>query len=140
MCIRDRIVTAGGKNVSPAQLEDSIRAHPMISQCLVVGDNKPFIAALITIDAESVPGWLERNGLASDTSLSDLATNEKLRAEIAEAVDAANAKVSKAEAIKKFSILDTDFTIDSGELTPTMKLKRNIIHSAHQKAIADLYT
>lgn len=137
---KELIVTAGGKNVSPAQLEDSIRAHPMISQCLVVGDNKPFIAALITIDAESVPGWLERNGLASDTSLSDLATNEKLRAEIAEAVDAANAKVSKAEAIKKFSILDTDFTIDSGELTPTMKLKRNIIHSAHQKAIADLYT
>ena len=83
---------------------------------------------------------LERNGLASDTSLSDLATNEKLRAEIAEAVDAANAKVSKAEAIKKFNILDTDFTIDSGELTPTMKLKRNVIHSAHQKAIADLYT
>lgn len=137
---KELIVTAGGKNVSPAQLEDSIRAHPMISQCLVVGDNKPFIAALITIDVEAVPGWLERNGLAADTPLTELATNEKLRAEIAEAVDAANAKVSKAEAIKKFSILDTDFTIDSGELTPTMKLKRNIIHSAHQKAIADLYT
>ena len=112
----------------------------MISQCLVVGDNKPFIAALITIDVEAVPGWLERNGLAADTPLTELASNDKLRAEIAEAVDAANAKVSKAEAIKKFSILDTDFTIDSGELTPTMKLKRNIIHSAHQKAIADLYT
>ena len=137
---KELIVTAGGKNVSPAQLEDSIRAHPMISQCLVVGDNKPFIAALITIDTEAVPGWLERNGLAADTPLTELASNDKLRAEITEAVDAANAKVSKAEAIKKFNILDTDFTIDSGELTPTMKLKRNIIHSAHQKAIADLYT
>ncbi|MDY6809463.1 AMP-binding protein [Gordonia sp. HNM0687] len=137
---KELIVTAGGKNVSPAQLEDTIRAHPMVSQCLVVGDNKPFIAALITIDAEAAPGWLERHHLPADTSMSDLATNEKLLAEIDEAVKNANTTVSNAEAIKKFAILDDDFTIESGELTPTMKLKRNVIHDAHKVAIADLYT
>jgi long-chain acyl-CoA synthetase len=137
---KELIVTAGGKNVSPAQLEDTIRAHPMVSQCLVVGDNKPFIAALITIDPEAAPGWLERHDLPADTSMSDLATNETLRAEIDEAVTSANTTVSNAEAIKKFAILEGDFTIESGELTPTMKLKRNVIHDAHKAAIADLYT
>ncbi|MGC4932489.1 AMP-dependent synthetase/ligase [Gordonia sp. DT30] len=137
---KEIIVTAGGKNVSPAPLEDAIRAHPMISQCLVVGDNKPFIGALITIDPEATPGWLERRGLPADTPIADLASNKDLRAEISTAVDEANAKVSKAEAIKKFEILDTDFTIDSGELTPTMKLKRNVISDTYKKAIADLYT
>lgn len=136
---KELIVTAGGKNVSPAPLEDSIRAHPLVSQCLVVGDNKPFIAALITLDAEAVPGWLERNGLSADTPIADLATNETLRAEIDGAVKQANAKVSKAEAIKKFTILDSDFTIESGEITPTMKLKRNVIHQAHGDAIEELY-
>ncbi|MCZ4537639.1 long-chain fatty acid--CoA ligase [Gordonia terrae] len=137
---KELIVTAGGKNVSPAQLEDTIRAHPMVSQCLVVGDNKPFIAALITIDPEAVPGWLDRHGLPADTPISDLVDNADLKAEIDAAVKEANTKVSNAEAIKKFSILDTDFTIDTGELTPTMKLKRNVIHDAHKEAIADLYT
>ncbi|GAB91984.1 AMP-dependent synthetase/ligase [Gordonia rhizosphera] len=137
---KELIVTAGGKNVSPAQLEDTIRAHPMVSQCLVVGDQKPFIAALITIDAEAVPGWLERHNLPADTSLADLAQHEKLVAEIDEAVKSANATVSAAEAIKKFNILDTDFTIDSGELTPTMKLKRNVIHDTYKGPIANLYS
>ncbi|MGV9795527.1 AMP-dependent synthetase/ligase [Gordonia sp. NPDC003422] len=137
---KELIVTAGGKNVSPAQLEDTIRAHPMISQCLVVGDNKPFIGALITIDPEAVPGWLERHNLPADTPISDLVDNADLRAEIDTAVKDANAKVSNAEAIKKFTILDTDFTIESGELTPTMKLKRNVIHDTYKTAIADLYS
>ncbi|MFW0787355.1 long-chain fatty acid--CoA ligase [Gordonia sp. CPCC 206044] len=137
---KELIVTAGGKNVSPAQLEDTIRAHPMVSQCLVVGDNKPFIGALITIDPEAVPGWLERHHLPADTSPADLARNAELLAEIDAAVTDANNKVSKAEAIKKFTVLDGDFTIESGELTPTMKLKRNVIHDAYKKAIADLYT
>lgn len=137
---KELIVTAGGKNVSPAQLEDTIRAHPLISQCLVVGDNKPFIGALITLDPEALPGWLERNGLPADTPLPDLASNDKIRAEIDAAVKDANTKVSNAEAIKKFVVLDTDFTIESGELTPTMKLKRAVIHDAHKQAIADLYT
>ncbi|SIS23772.1 AMP-dependent synthetase/ligase [Williamsia sterculiae] len=137
---KELIVTAGGKNVSPAPLEDSIRAHPMVSQCLVVGDNRPFIAALVTIDPEAVPGWLERHEMSSDTSLTELATDERLIAEIDEAVTAANKKVSKAEAIKKFRVLDTDFTIESGALTPTMKLKRNVIHRDHADLIDKLYT
>ncbi|GGF38493.1 AMP-dependent synthetase/ligase [Williamsia phyllosphaerae] len=137
---KELIVTAGGKNVSPAPLEDSIRAHPMVSQCLVVGDNKPFIAALVTLDPEAVPGWLERNNLPADTPIADLTHNETLLAEIDGAVKTANNKVSKAEAIKKFTILDTDFTIESGEITPTMKLKRNVIHQAHGDEIEELYT
>ncbi|MFM9376512.1 AMP-dependent synthetase/ligase [Gordonia sp. VNK21] len=136
---KEIIVTAGGKNVSPAPLEDTIRAHPMVSQALVVGDKKPFVAALLTIDPEAAPGWLERHGLPADTSMADLAANETLRAELATAIDEANAKVSAAEAIKKFEVLSTDFTIDSGELTPTMKLKRNVVHETYQQAIADLY-
>ncbi len=137
---KELIVTAGGKNVSPAQLEDTIRAHPMVSQCLVVGDQKPFIGALITIDAEAAPGWLERHGLPADTSMDELARNPQLRAEFETAVAEANAKVSAAEQIKKFDVLSTDFTIDTGELTPTMKLKRNVIHDTYAQAIADLYS
>ncbi|GAC57649.1 long-chain fatty-acid--CoA ligase [Gordonia hirsuta DSM 44140 = NBRC 16056] len=137
---KELIVTAGGKNVSPAQLEDTIRAHPMVSQCLVVGDKMPFIGALLTIDPESAPGWLERQGLPADTSMEELAKNPVLRAEFEEAVASANAKVSAAEQIKKFDVLATDFTIDTGELTPTMKLKRNVIHDTYKQAIADLYS
>ncbi|MFW0790077.1 AMP-dependent synthetase/ligase [Gordonia sp. CPCC 205333] len=137
---KELIVTAGGKNVSPAQLEDVIRSHALVSQTLVVGDNKPFIAALITLDPEAVPSWLERNNLPASTPLSELAEHAGLKAELQEAIDAANKTVSKAEAIKKFAILDTDFTIETGELTPTLKLKRKVIHEGHQQAIADLYT
>ncbi|AVM00232.1 long-chain fatty acid--CoA ligase [Gordonia iterans] len=137
---KELIVTAGGKNVSPAQLEDTIRAHPMVSQCLVVGDQKPFIGALITIDPEAAPGWLERHDLPATTTMEELAANPLLRAEFEEAVKAANAKVSAAEQIKKFDILSTDFTIDTGELTPTMKLKRNVIHDTYKQAIANLYS
>lgn len=137
---KEIIVTAGGKNVSPAQLEDTIRANALVSQCLVVGDAQPFIAALVTIDPEAFPGWLERNGLPADTPISAVTENAALRAEIQTAVDAANATVSKAEAIKKFAILDGDFTVENGGLTPTLKLKRNVIHDAYKQAIADLYT
>jgi long-chain acyl-CoA synthetase len=136
---KELIVTAGGKNVSPAQLEDTIRAHPLVSQALVVGDNKPFIAALLTLDPESVPGWLQRNDLPADTSLEDLANNEKLLAELNEAIESANATVSHAEAIKKFHVLATDFTIESGELTPTLKLKRNVINEQRGDKIEALY-
>ncbi|MCF8588376.1 AMP-dependent synthetase/ligase [Gordonia liuliyuniae] len=137
---KELIVTAGGKNVSPAQLEDSIRAHPLVSQCLVVGDQKPFIAALITLDPEALPGWLERHNLPASTPLVELTTNAQIRAELDAAVADANSKVSNAEAIKKYSVLDTDFTIETGELTPTLKLKRSVIHDSYKQAIADLYT
>jgi long-chain acyl-CoA synthetase len=136
---KELIVTAGGKNVSPAQLEDSVRAHPLVSQALVVGDNKPFVAALVTIDPEALPGWLERNGLPADTPISDLVENEKMIADIDEAIKSANNQVSRAEAIKKFRIIKDDFTIESGELTPTLKLKRNVIHESHADEIEGLY-
>jgi long-chain acyl-CoA synthetase len=136
---KELLVTAGGKNVAPAILEDSLRAHPLISQVLVVGDARPFIGALVTIDSETLPGWLERNSLPAGTAVADLIKNADLIAEIDSAVAATNAKVSKAEAIKKYRILESDFTIETGELTPTLKLKRNIIHDKHGAAIEAIY-
>ncbi|MFZ2530740.1 MAG: long-chain fatty acid--CoA ligase [Rhodococcus sp. (in: high G+C Gram-positive bacteria)] len=136
---KELIVTAGGKNVAPAVLEDSLRAHPLISQVIVVGDAKPFIGAIITLDPEVLPGWKERNNVQPDTTVADLIKNADLIAEIDTAVADTNKKVSKAEAIKKYRILDVDFTVESGELTPTLKLKRNIIHEVHGDAIASIY-
>ncbi|MFF0817009.1 AMP-dependent synthetase/ligase [Rhodococcus sp. NPDC003318] len=136
---KEIIVTAGGKNVAPAGLEDHLRAHPLISQALVVGDQKPFIAALITIDPEAWPGWLERNGKATSASVADLVADADLVAEVDEAIAEANKLVSHAESIKKYRILPVDFTEETGELTPTLKLKRNIIHQNHGDVIAALY-
>ncbi|OYD71458.1 AMP-dependent synthetase/ligase [Rhodococcus sp. OK302] len=137
---KEIIVTAGGKNVAPAGLEDSLRAHVLISQCLVVGDGQPFIGALITLDLETLPGWVARNGLAAGTPIADLIKNPDLIAEIDSAVADANKKVSNPEQIKKYTILEVDFTQETGELTPTLKLKRNIIHEAHKGAITGLYS
>src|SRR5699024_7275563 len=103
-------VTAGGKNVAPAGLEDSLRAHPLISQAMVVGDQKPFIGVLVTIDPEAFPAWKERNGKPADAEVAELIADADLVAEIDEAVKQANGKVSHAEAIKKFRILPVDFT------------------------------
>ncbi|MCD2111952.1 MULTISPECIES: AMP-dependent synthetase/ligase [Rhodococcus] len=136
---KELIVTAGGKNVAPAVLEDSLRAHPLISQVIVVGDSKPFVGALITLDPEALPGWLERHNLPAGTTVAELIKNPDLIAEIDEAVAETNKKVSKAESIRKYRILETDFSIESGELTPTLKLKRNIIHDKHGAEIAAIY-
>lgn len=136
---KEIIVTAGGKNVAPAVMEDKMRAHALISQCMVVGDQKPFIAALVTIDEEALPGWLERSGKPKDTAMADLVDDEALRSEVEKAVAEANDLVSKAEAIKKFRILAEDFTEDTGELTPTMKLKRNVVKDNHSDDIEALY-
>ena len=136
---KELIVTAGGKNVAPAVLEDSLRAHPLIGQVIVVGDSKPFVGALITLDPEALPGWLERHNLPAGTTVAELIKNPDLIAEIDEAVAETNKKVSKAESIRKYRILETDFSIESGELTPTLKLKRNIIHDKHGAEIAAIY-
>ncbi len=136
---KEIIVTAAGKNVAPSGLEDSLRAHPLISQAMVVGDAKPFIAALITLDPESTPGWLERHGKPAGTAAADLARDPDMIAEIDAAVQAANAAVSRAEQIKKFSILPIDFTVEGGELTPTLKLKRKVVADAYADDIAALY-
>jgi long-chain acyl-CoA synthetase len=137
---KEIIVTAGGKNVAPAVLEDALRANAIISQCLVVGDAKPFIGALITLDPEAMPGWLERHNLAADIPFSELSKNADLVAEIDKAVAEANKKVSNPEQIKKYTILENDFTVETGELTPTMKLKRNIIHSERGSDIEAIYS
>ncbi len=136
---KEIIVTAGGKNVAPAVLEDRLRAHPLISQAMCVGDQKPFIAALITIDQEAFPGWKERNGKNADASVADLADDPDLAAEIEMAIKDANQAVSKAEAIRKFRVLPVDFTEDTGELTPTMKVKRNVVAEKFAVEIAALY-
>jgi long-chain acyl-CoA synthetase len=136
---KELIVTAGGKNVAPAVLEDQLRGHPLISQAMVVGDNKPFIGALITIDPEAFGGWKQRNGKASGASVGDLATDPDLMAEVETAVKQANLQVSNAEAIRKFRILPVDFTEDTGELTPTMKVKRNVVAEKFASDIEAIY-
>ncbi|MFX4287503.1 AMP-dependent synthetase/ligase [Janibacter sp. G349] len=135
---KEILVTAGGKNVAPGVLEDRLRAHPLISQCLVVGDGKPFIAALVTIDEEMLPGWAANNGLGALT-IEQARTNETVLAEIQGAVDEANKAVSKAESIRKFSILSEDFTEDNGTLTPSLKLKRNVIMRDFEEDVEALY-
>src|SRR6266536_2265269 len=135
---KEILVTAGGKNVAPAVLEDQIRLHPLVSQCMVVGDGKPFIAALITIDAENVVPWATQHGKRTDVA--SLVDDPDLIAEIQKAVDEANASVSKAEGIKKFSILQTDWTQESGELSLKLSLRRHIVMKNHESDVEALYT
>lgn len=136
---KEIIVTAGGKNVAPAALEDPIRANPIIGQVVVVGDQKPFISALITLDSEMLPTWLANNGLAADMTLADAAKNDAVRAEIQRAVDAANARVSRAESIRKFTVLESEWTEASGHLTPKLSIKRNVILNDFADEISAIY-
>jgi long-chain acyl-CoA synthetase len=136
---KEIIVTAAGKNVCPAALEDRIRAHRLISQCMVVGDGQPFIAALITLDAEALATWSAERGKPAGASAADLIDDEDLRAEVQRAVDDANEAVSRAERIRKFQILPADFTEQGGQLTPTLKLKRAVVSKEFAAAIEALY-
>jgi long-chain acyl-CoA synthetase len=136
---KDLIITAAGKNVAPAVLEDLLRAHWLVSQCLVVGDAKPYIAALVAADAEALAQWRADNGKPETATLSQLHDDPDLRAEIQAAVDEANRAVSKAEAIKKFTILDCDLTEAGGQLTPTMKVRRGVVMQQYATQIASLY-
>jgi long-chain acyl-CoA synthetase len=136
---KEIIVTAAGKNVAPTALEDPIRANPIIGQIIVVGEQKPFISALVTLDSEMLPPWLNSNGEAPDMSLADAAVNPKVIAEVQKAVDAANAKVSRAESIRKFTILATEFTEASGHLTPKMSLKRGPIMKDFATQVEAMY-
>ena len=136
---KELIVTAGGKNVAPAVLEDRLRAHPLVSQCLVVGDNQPFIAALVTIDQDSLKGWVT-NHKKEGASMADLANDPDLIAVIQTAVDDANKAVSKAESIRKFTILTTDFTIAGGHLTQKLSIKRHVVAKEFAKEIDQLFT
>jgi long-chain acyl-CoA synthetase len=134
---KEIIVTAGGKNVAPAVLEDRLRMHPLVSQCLVVGDRKPFIGALITLDEEYLDSWKSRTGKRG--TVADLADDPDLRAELQAAVDDANKAVSRAESIRSFVVLPQDFSEERGEITPSLKLRREIIASKYADRIEAIY-
>nr|WP_202506800.1 long-chain fatty acid--CoA ligase [Amycolatopsis rubida] len=136
---KEIIVTAGGKNVAPSGLEDTIKAAPLVSQVMVVGDQRPFIAALVTIDEEYFPAWKSQHGKPEAATVSELAEDADLRAEIQAAVDEANKQVSHAESIKKFTVLANDFTEAGGEITPSLKLKRNVVNKNYASDIEALY-
>ena len=122
---KEILVTSAGKNVAPAPLEDSIRAHPLVSQCIVVGDARPYVAALVTLDTEALPGWLAAHHREPGAPAADLVDDPALLASIGRAVERANSQVSKAEAIRRFVVLPVDFTEAAGHLTPTLKLRRD---------------
>ena len=136
---KEVIVTAGGKNVSPAQLEDQLRSHPLVSQCVVIGDQKPFVAAILTLDAEMLPTWLKNNG-KPEMSLTQAADDPEIRAELQKVVDRANESVSRAESIRSFVVIDSDFTEENGYLTPSLKLKRNVVVKDLAPIIEKIYS
>ncbi|MFD9544231.1 AMP-dependent synthetase/ligase [Streptomyces sp. NPDC060022] len=135
---KDIIITSGGKNVIPAPLEDWLRAHPLVGQCLVVGDNRPFVTALITLEPDGLAHW-RRMRKKVDVPIRELVDDEELRAALQRAVDEANRLVSRAESIRKFTLLPQDFTEQSGHLTPSLKLKRDAITRDFDAEIEDLY-
>ncbi len=137
---KELLVTAGGKNVAPAVLEDRLRSHALISQCIVVGDAKPFIACLITLDPDAIPAFLKAHDKPLDTPVADLTEDPDMVAEIQAAVDEANRAVSQAEAIRKFVILPVDFTEEGGELTPSLKLKRTVVMKQYSGEVDSLYS
>ena len=133
---KELIVTAGGKNVAPAVLEDRLRAHPLISQALVVGDQRPYVASLITLDPEALEFWKKQHDRPADADVSD---DPELTADIQSAVDDANEAVSRAESIRRFRILDSDFTETNGYLTPSLKVRRNVVVKDYAGEIDALY-
>ncbi|MGO2030268.1 AMP-dependent synthetase/ligase [Glutamicibacter ardleyensis] len=137
---KEIIVTASGKNVIPALLEDQIRADALVSQCVVLGDGRPFISALVTLDSESLPGWLERNQLDKSLTIEQAGELDVVKAHIQSLVDKANKSVSRAEAIKAFRIVPTDFTETSGHLTPSMKIKRAVVFKDYEQVIDEIYS
>ncbi|MFD9332842.1 AMP-dependent synthetase/ligase [Streptomyces sp. NPDC060028] len=135
---KDLIITSGGKNVAPAPLEDWLRAHPLIGQCMVVGDNRPYVTALLTLEPEGLAHWRQmhkKQGLP----MAELVRDEELRADLQRAVDEANRMVSRAESIRRFTVLPGDFTEERGQLTPSLKLKRGAIARDHEREIEELY-
>ncbi|HEY7016596.1 MAG TPA: long-chain fatty acid--CoA ligase [Streptosporangiaceae bacterium] len=133
---KELIVTAGGKNVAPAVLEDRLRAYPLISQCVVVGDGRPYVACLITLDPEVVEFWKQQHGRQADA---DVTGDPELIAEIQQAVDDANQAVSRAESIRRFRILDSDFTEGNGYLTPSLKVRRSLVTKDYAAEIDAIY-
>ena len=136
---KELIVTAGGKNVAPAVLEDRVRAHPLVSQCMVVGDRQPFIAALVTLDEDALRHWTGGHGKHTEATAADLTEDAALRADVQQAIDDANRAVSTAESIRVFRILPGDFTEANGMLTPSLKVKRTVVAKEYADEIAAIY-
>ncbi|MEU9407963.1 AMP-dependent synthetase/ligase [Streptomyces sp. NPDC048281] len=136
---KDILVTSGGKNVSPAVLEDRLRSRAPVGQCLVVGDNRPFVAALVTLDPEAVAHWLSVRGLPADTPLAGLVRDDRMRAEVQKAVDHANLAVSRAESIRAFALVEGEFNEENGLLTPSLKVKRHAVTARYADEIEALY-
>ena len=136
---KELIVTAGGKNVAPTALEDPLRANPLIGQAVVIGDQKPFVAALISLDTEMLPIWLANHGADKTMSLSDAAKSPLVLAEVQVAVDRVNKHFSKAESIRKFVIIDRELTEESGHLTPSLKVKRDVVIRDFAPAVEEIY-
>ncbi|MFH8367314.1 AMP-dependent synthetase/ligase [Streptomyces sp. NPDC018031] len=136
---KEILVTAGGKNVAPAVIEDRIRAHALVAECMVVGDGRPFVGALITIDEEFLPRWLAEHGKPAGATAAELRDDADLLAAIQTAVDDGNAAVSRAESVRKFRILPAQFTEDSGHVTPSLKLKRNVVAKDFATEIEAIY-
>ena len=132
-------MTAGGKNVAPAPLEDPLRANPLIGQAVVVGDNRPFVAALVSLDSEMLPLWLGNKGLDKTMSLAEAAKRPEVLAEIQLAVDRVNKNFSRAESIRKFVIIPSELSEDSGHLTPSLKIKREVVMRDFAPQIDGIY-
>jgi long-chain acyl-CoA synthetase len=135
---KEILVTAGGKNVAPAVLEDRLRAHPLVSQCIVVGDQRPFVGVLVTLDEEMWPLWAKTHGL-DDVTIEQARTHPTVLEAIQAAVDRANQAVSRAESIRKFAVLPGDFTESNGYLTPSLKLKRAVVMKDFAEDVDKLY-
>jgi len=136
---KELIITAGGKNVAPAPMEDPLRADPLIGQAVVVGDNKPFVACLISLDGEMLPIWLASHGLSKEMTIAEAAKHPAVITEVQNAVDRVNKTVSKAEAIKKFVILESELTLESGHVTPSLKVKRKSVIEDFARQIEEIY-
>jgi long-chain acyl-CoA synthetase len=140
---KDLIITAGGKNVQPAELEDRLQANPLVGMAMVVGDNKPFIAALVALDPDELRAWAKEHGKAVPEApaalVSALATDPEIRASVQKTVDEANRQVSRAESVREFRILSTELTVESGELTPSLKVKRKVVQDKFADVIASIY-
>ena len=134
------IVTAGGKNVAPTALEDPLRGHSLVAQAVVIGDQRPFVSALISLDGEMLPIWLENNGLNKSLTLAQAAKEPKVLAALQVAVDRVNKNFSRAESIRKFAVLGQELTEESGHLTPSLKIKREVVTRDFAPTIEEIYS
>jgi long-chain acyl-CoA synthetase len=134
---KDIIITAGGKNLTPANLENDLKQAGFISQAVMYGDRKPYPVALITLDPEEIVPWAKENGLPED--MGELAKTDEARERVQKELDRANSNYAQVEQVKKFVILDHDFSVESGELTPTLKVKRNVIYERYAELFESMY-